>query len=70
MHTPQQQDVAETQMIEYGRRMRRERDAALKALEAAKPVLEYVSRGRRFVDVEKYPDATARRALGMFPEST
>jgi hypothetical protein len=27
-------------------------------------VLEYVSRGRRYVDVEKYPDATARRALG------
>lgn len=27
-------------------------------------VLEYVARGRRYVDVEKYPDATARRALG------
>jgi hypothetical protein len=26
-------------------------------------VLEYVSRGRRYVDVEPYPDATARRAL-------
>lgn len=27
-------------------------------------VLEYVSRGRRFVDVEPYPDSLARRALG------
>lgn len=27
-------------------------------------VLEYVSRGRRAVDVGKYPDALARRALG------
>lgn len=30
----------------------------------ARAVLEYVSRGRRYVDVEPYPDATARRILG------
>jgi hypothetical protein len=28
------------------------------------PVVEYVSRGRSFVDVGPYPDAAARRALG------
>lgn len=27
-------------------------------------ILEYVSRGRGFVDVEPYPDAKARRVLG------
>lgn len=27
-------------------------------------VLEYVSRGRRYVDVTPYPDFEARRALG------
>lgn len=30
-------------------------------------VARYVSAGRRFVDVEPYPDATARRALGALP---
>lgn len=33
-------------------------------------VAAYVSRGRRFVGVEPYPDATARRALGALPEMT
>jgi len=37
--------------------------SAMIALRAARPVLEYVSRGRGFVDVEPYPDAGARRAL-------
>ena len=38
--------------------------------ELARPVLEYVSRGRRFVGVEPYPDAQARRALGQILEGT
>jgi hypothetical protein len=29
-----------------------------------RPVVEYVSRGRSFVDVGPYPDGAARRALG------
>jgi hypothetical protein len=32
-------------------------------------VLEYVARGRRYVDIEKYPDASARRALGRLYDS-
>lgn len=31
------------------------------ALRAALPIVAYVSTGRRYVDVEPYPDATARR---------
>lgn len=45
-----------------------ERDAARAELAALRervlPILEYVSRGRRFVDVEPYPDAEARAVLG------
>lgn len=33
-------------------------------------VAEYVSMGRRYVDVEPYPDAIARLALGALPERT
>ena len=29
------------------------------------PIVQYVSRGRGYVDVERYPDAAARRALGL-----
>jgi hypothetical protein len=32
-------------------------------------VLEYVSRGRGFVGVERYPDSEARRALGRIREA-
>ena len=35
------------------------------ALAEAVPVLDYVSRGRGYVDVTKYPDATARMALPL-----
>lgn len=34
------------------------------ALAATLPVLQYVSYGRRYVDVQPYPDATARKLLG------
>lgn len=34
------------------------------ALAATLPVLQYVSNGRSFVDVEPYPDAAARKLLG------
>lgn len=40
------------------------------ALDAARPVLEYVSRGRGYVDVTPYPDYTARRALGLMHAPT
>lgn len=33
-------------------------------IRASVEVLQYVSRGRRFVDVEPYPDAKARMILG------
>lgn len=39
------------------------REALRAVAEAARPVLGYVSMGRRYVDVEPYPDATARRVL-------
>ncbi|TQS30024.1 hypothetical protein [Microbispora sp. KK1-11] len=39
------------------------------ALERLVKVAEYVSRGRGFVGVEPYPDATARFALGAIMES-
>jgi hypothetical protein len=34
-----------------------------------RPVLEYVSRGRGYVGVEPYPDATARFALGALDDA-
>lgn len=37
---------------------------AADALGAARSIVEYVSRGRGFVDVEPYPDAAARAVLG------
>jgi hypothetical protein len=37
-------------------------------LKKALSVLEYVSRGRGFVDVEKYPDVTARMVLGLIDD--
>lgn len=39
------------------------------ALRDAIEVLGYVSRGRRYVDVEPYPDALARRALGALGDA-
>lgn len=43
--------------------------AALEGLRACaaamRPVVEYVSAGRRYVDVEPYPDGAARAALGL-----
>jgi hypothetical protein len=45
-----------------------ELEAERDRLREAIPVLEYVSRGRRFVDVEPYPDATARRVLGALED--
>lgn len=38
------------------------------ALQAAKPIVAYVSTGRRYVDVEPYPDATARRVNAQISE--
>jgi hypothetical protein len=38
------------------------------ALDRLVKVAVYVSRGRGFVDVEPYPDATARAALGALPD--
>ena len=38
---------------------------AREVIRALLPIAGYVSRGRGYVDVERYPDAAARRALGM-----
>ncbi|MCP9947218.1 hypothetical protein [Actinomadura madurae] len=43
---------------------------ALAALPDLVRVAGYVSRGRRFVDVEPYPDVLARRALGSLDDAT
>lgn len=40
------------------------------AYEGLVKVAQYVSRGRGFVGVEPYPDATARMALGALSERT
>ncbi|GGM53499.1 hypothetical protein ACFFX1_54865 [Dactylosporangium sucinum] len=45
------------------------RGKAAEAVAGALPVLGYVSRGRRFVDVEPYPDAAARRALAALHDA-
>jgi hypothetical protein len=45
--------------------LKAERDALRAECEAMRPIVEYVSRGRGFVGVEPYPDASARRALGL-----
>jgi hypothetical protein len=45
-----------------------ERSRLEDAMKAARPVLEYVSRGRRGVGIGRYPDAEARRALGLADE--
>jgi hypothetical protein len=45
--------------------LRRERQALLDIIDAARPVLEHVSAGRGYVDMGGYPDTSARRALGM-----
>lgn len=42
----------------------------LEAYDRLVKVAAYVSRGRGFVGVEPYPDATARMALGALPERT
>lgn len=49
-------------LIEQGKQM-----AAhdTKIIVACIPILEYVSRGKGYVGVEPYPDASARRVLGM-----
>jgi len=38
-------------------------------VQEAIPVLEYVSRGRRYVDVTAYPDARARRVIGLIHDA-
>lgn len=48
----------------------RERDEARAAMADLIRVAAYVSRGRRFVDVEPYPDALARKALGALDDAT
>jgi hypothetical protein len=44
-------------------------DRLTRALRDVLPVLRYVSKGRRYVDVEPYPDALARRALGALDDA-
>jgi hypothetical protein len=39
-------------------------ETAAERADAMRPIVEYVSRGRGFVDVEPYPDAAARAILG------
>lgn len=45
------------------------RTVPLEALRDAAKVLAYVSAGRGYVDVEPYPDALARRALGALDDA-
>lgn len=49
-------------------RLRTENRALRNAVAYLHPVAAYVSRGRRYVDIEPYPDAGARRALGVLAD--
>lgn len=68
-HAPHWCHVADEQR-QHAVRAEWERDHARAAVADLIRVAAYVSRGRRFVDVEPYPDALARKALGALDDAT
>lgn len=62
--TPLQTTEVLNEVADLVRSLQAEVERKSELLLEARTVLEYVSRGRRYVDVEPYPDALARRVLG------